>query len=174
VGNGARPGRNGTPEQEESMAYRLCCSAVALALVVVAGAAQERERERERAGDHPHLRAALHELREARHALQEAKDSWPPGYKERAMASTQNAINSIKTILQVKDVDSFRGVDRNQEYYRRYQDHPHLRAAIQDLREAREELRTARADAGNLKEEALDYIDMAIGDIVTLIKHDRR
>jgi len=124
--------------------------------------------------DHPKLRAALHELREARHALQESKDHWPPGYRDRALASTQDAINSVRTILAVKDVNTFKGVDRSPDYYKQYKDHPHLRAALNDLREARDELRSARADAGNLKERAMDDIDAAIGDIVTLIRHEKR
>jgi hypothetical protein len=124
--------------------------------------------------DHPRLRAALHELREARSALKDAKDSWPPGYKDRALASINDAIKSVQTILAVKDVDAFVGVDRNPDYYKKFQDHPRLRAALADLRDAREELRDAKADAGDLKERALDDIDVAIGDILTLIRRDKR
>lgn len=124
--------------------------------------------------DHPHLRAALHELREARETLQSAKDSWPPGYRDRAMRSINDAINSVRTILDVKDVNTFRGVDRSPDYYKRYGDHARLRAALHDLREAREELRAAKANVGKLKERALDDIDVAIGDILTLIRYDKR
>jgi hypothetical protein len=124
--------------------------------------------------DHPKLRAALHELREARRELETAKDIWPPGYKERALASTQDAMNSLKTILAVKDVNAFRGVDRNPDFYKRLGDHPRLRAALHDLRDARDELRTARADFNGLKERALDDIDAAVGDIVTLIRYRPR
>jgi hypothetical protein len=144
----------------------------ALAVVALVGAVADSGLAQPRV-DHPRLRAALHELREARRTLQDAKDTWPPGYRDRALASTQEAINSVKTILQVKDVDSFRGVDRDADYYKRYSDHPRLRAALSDLREAREELRSARADFGNLKERALDDIDTAIGDILTLIRYKR-
>jgi len=127
----------------------------------------------QRKADHPKLRAALHELREARSKLQEANDAWPPGYKERALASTQAAIESVRTILAVKDVNTFVGVDRTPDYYKRYKDHPRLRAALHDLRDARDELRTAKADFGDLKERAIDDIDIAIGDILTLIRYKR-
>jgi hypothetical protein len=123
--------------------------------------------------DHPRLRAALHELREARAAVQAAKDAWPPGHKERALASIQASIKSIRTILNVEDVENFRGVDRNADYYRRYADHPHLRAALADLRDARDELRGAKDDFGGLKDQALDDIDVASGDIVTLIRYKK-
>jgi len=124
--------------------------------------------------DHPRLRAALHELREARQELQTARDSWPPGYKERAVRSIDDAISSVRTILAVKDVNTFRGVDRNDDYYTRFKDHPRLRAALQDLRDARDELRAAKADFGGQKERALDDMEIAIGDILTLMRNDKR
>lgn len=124
--------------------------------------------------DHPRLRAALHELREARATLKDAKDTWPPGYKERAMGSINEAVKTVQTILAVKDVDAFVGVDRNPDYYKRYKDHPRLRAAVDDLRDARDELKAAKADVGDLKERAIDDIDVAIGDILTLIRRDKR
>jgi hypothetical protein len=105
-------------------------TALALALAAPA-AAQESGR-----GENPKLRAALHELREARDNLATSKDTWPPGYRERALASTQEAINTIRTILAVKDLDTFRGIDRDADYYNRYADHPRLRAALEDLRDA--------------------------------------
>ena len=98
---------------------------VALVLLVSPAAAQERR------VDHPRLRAALHELREAKTALTSAKDSWPPGYKERAMSSIDNALKSVQTILAVKDVNTFVGVDRQNDYYTKYKDHQRLRAALE-------------------------------------------
>jgi hypothetical protein len=116
----------------------------------------------------------LHELREARASLQKARDTWPPGYKERALTATEDAIQSVRAILDVRDVDTFRGVDRKPDYYKRYQDHPRLRAALQDLRDARDELRAAKSDFRGKKERALDDIDVAIGAILSLIRHDKR
>jgi len=160
------------------MLRKSCLLAAALLVFAAASDATARQGKGKGRGqqgkvDHPHLRAALHELREARADLQQAKDVWPPGYKDRAQHAVDDAIQSIRTILDVKDVNTFRGVDRSPDYYKRYPDHPKLRAALQDLREGREELQTARADAGNLKERALDDIDVAIGDILTLIRYKR-
>lgn len=123
--------------------------------------------------DHPHLRAALHELRDARRWLERAEDNWPPGHKERALASTKDAIDTVKQMLAVKDVDSFRGVERRPDYYDRYRDHPRLRAALSDLRDARQELRSIKDDFGGLRERALDDIDAAAGDIVHLIRNNK-
>lgn len=128
----------------------------------------------QKAPNFPRLRAALHELREARGELKVASDSWPAGYKDRALASIDDAINSVRGILKVNDVNSFRGVDRNEEYYKRFKDHPRLRCALQDLREARGELLGSPAEVGDLKGRAIDDIDVAIGDILVLIRNDRR
>jgi len=120
--------------------------------------------------DYPRLRAALHELREARNKLEEVGEIWPAGYKERALASTEAAINSVKEILAIKDFKDLRGVDRNPDFYKKYADHPKLRAALADLRDARDELRAAKADFGGRKEQALDDIDVAVGDLVVLLR----
>jgi len=140
------------------------CFVTAFALVLLAGPAPAQQR-----ADYPHLRAALHELRDARKELQAARDNWPPGNKERALAAIDDAIQSLKIILDVKGED-FRGVERSPDYYRRYTDHPKLRAALADLREARDELRQAKADFGKRKERALDDIDIAVGHIAALMR----
>jgi hypothetical protein len=151
------------------MFRKLCYGIPMAALVLLAGVTLAQGR-----ADYPHLRAALHELREARGELKEARDNWPPGYKERALQSLDEAMRSVSTILEVKDVNSFRGVERREDYYKQYKDHPRMRAALQDLREARDELRTAKADFRGMKEQALDDIEVAIGDLLTLVRHDKR
>jgi len=120
--------------------------------------------------DHPNLRAALHELREARRELADSRETWPPGHKERAMDALRDGMESIRTILEVKNVDDFRGVDRNPDFYKRFPDHPRLRAALEDLRQARVELRGATTDFRGMRERALEDIDVAVGEIVTLMR----
>lgn len=153
---------------------RLLCIAPALAaaLALLAGPADRRATAQKKV-DHPQLRAALHEMREARNALKDAKDSWPPGYKERALEHIDDAIKTVRTILAVEDVNTFVGVDRNPDYYKRYKDHPRLRAALQDMRDARDELRASKVE-GELRERGLDDIDVAVGDIITLIRQNKK
>ena len=50
---------------------------------------------------HPRIRAALHELREARNHLKDARDAWPPGQKEQAERGLNAAIKTLRTILAV-------------------------------------------------------------------------
>ena len=47
------------------------------------------------------------------HTLNHSMYSLANDYRERALISIQDAINSIQAILQVKDVNTFVGVDRN-------------------------------------------------------------
>jgi hypothetical protein len=149
------------------MSLRLfCCFPMLAALVLVSafpepilGQAKVR---------YPRIHSALHELREARKELSAAKDTWPPGNRDRALASIDQAIQTVKIILAAKNED-FRGLDRNPDYYKRYSSHPRLRAAMDDLRDAREELRLAAIDP-TLQERALLDIDIAIGAIAGLIR----
>ena len=124
--------------------------------------------------EHPRVRAALHEIREARNVLRTATDVYPPQERERAMRGLENAMETLKTILAVRNVDDFRGVDRNPEYYNRFKDHPRLRAALEDVRDARDELRASKNDFGGLKDQAIDELDVAAGSIVVLIRRDKR
>jgi len=153
------------------MTSRFHCTALAFAalLALTAGTANA-----QRKVDHPKLRAALHELREARSTVDSSRTTWPAEHRRRALRAIDDAIRSVGTILAVKDIKTFRGVDRKPEYYKRYTDHPRLRAALQDLREARRELREARADFRGKKEQAIDDIDVAIGEVLTLLRYKKR
>ncbi|HVK08526.1 MAG TPA: hypothetical protein VM597_07085 [Gemmataceae bacterium] len=120
--------------------------------------------------EYPRVRAALHEIREARAFLQKAGDTYPPQERERALRALAGAIETLKTILAVRNVDDFRGVDRNPEYYTRYPDHARLRAALEDIRDARDEMRAAKNNFGGLKPQVIDDLDVAAGSLVTLIR----
>ena len=159
------------------MLRKPCCvvPALGVAIVLVNPAAGQQPGQ----PDHPRMRAALHELREARKELKEARDQWPPGYKDRALQAMNDAIESLRVNLAVRDVDSFRGYSRNPDYYTRFRDHPRLRSAILDLRQARIELESNLAqitDAKDrqLREEALDNLDIALGHILVLVRDRKR
>ena len=129
--------------------------------------------------DSPRIRAALNELRKARKDLKEAKDDRPAGYKERALEAIDDAIEALRINLAIRDVDTMKGLDRNPDYYLKFKDHPRLRSAILDLRQARLEL---ESNLGNLRdpkdrelrERALDDIDIALGHILVLIKDQKK
>lgn len=52
--------------------------------------------------------------------------------------------------------------------------HPHLHAAIHELKEARHELKTADHDFGGHREEAVKAIDVAMEQLEVALKFDRR
>jgi hypothetical protein len=52
--------------------------------------------------------------------------------------------------------------------------HPHIRAAIHELREARNELKTAAHDFGGHRDEALEATDKAIRELEACLKYDKK
>lgn len=52
--------------------------------------------------------------------------------------------------------------------------HPHIRAAIQELREAKKELQTAAHDFGGHRKEALESVDTAIKQLELAMQYDKK
>jgi hypothetical protein len=52
--------------------------------------------------------------------------------------------------------------------------HPHIRAALRELREARRELQTADHDFGGHRKEAIEAVDVAIRQLEKALKYDRK
>jgi hypothetical protein len=52
--------------------------------------------------------------------------------------------------------------------------HPHIRAAIRELREARHELETAAHDFGGHRKEAIEAIDNAIKQLDQALQYDKK
>jgi transcription elongation GreA/GreB family factor len=52
--------------------------------------------------------------------------------------------------------------------------HPHIRRAIEELREARRELRESDHDFGGHRKEAIEAVDRAIRQLEEALRHDRR
>ncbi|HEV2970008.1 MAG TPA: hypothetical protein VGY55_08460 [Pirellulales bacterium] len=52
--------------------------------------------------------------------------------------------------------------------------HPHLHRAIRELREARKELKDADHDFGGHRADAVKAVDVAIDQLETALKYDRR
>jgi hypothetical protein len=120
---------------------------------------------------YPCMHAALHELREARQELTAARDDFGPR-KEIALRAIDDAITSLKTILQVKG-DNVQGIDRSPDYYRAYPNYPKLRQTLHDLREARDELRECGVDFRGLKDRALRDMSVAITQIQAMVPPSR-
>ncbi len=55
-----------------------------------------------------------------------------------------------------------------------HEHHPHIHAAIHELREARRELKDADHDFGGHREDAVKAIDVAVEQLETALKFDRK
>lgn len=52
--------------------------------------------------------------------------------------------------------------------------HPHIRAALRELREARRELETAAHDFGGHRKEAIEAVDNAIKQLEQALQYDKK
>jgi hypothetical protein len=121
---------------------------------------------------HRRLHTALHELREARAELRNSRDDFG-GRRDRALKAADDAIESLKLLLRVKD-DDVRGVGRDRDFYKRHKDHPRLRQALEDLRDARIELRGSDLQPADLRERTARGVNLAIDELQGLLDHIRR
>jgi len=117
---------------------------------------------------HQHVRAALHELREARNELRNARGDFG-GHRDKALRAIDDAEGSLKAMMRAWGED-FRGIDRNPDFYRRHRDFPRLRQTVEDLRSARDELRSARGDNDDLRFRAVRDVDYAVEQIGLVLK----
>jgi len=116
---------------------------------------------------YPKLNAALNELGAAKEELESSKQDYG-GKKDEALKAIKEADVSLRVILAVKaDAEA---PPRDKERYKDYKDHPHLRAAVDDLREARRELKEAETDFQGNRKEALKKIDAAVERLQDLLK----
>jgi hypothetical protein len=139
---------------------------LACALAVAAPAAAQ-------PGGHPRLHVALGALREARAELRDSRDDFG-GRRDEALAALDDAARSLRQLLHLSQ-DEASSAPHPPDYYERFPDHPRLRSALRDLREARDELRAATTpNLGELRAQAEDDLDYAIGQVVGLLRHRRR
>lgn len=52
--------------------------------------------------------------------------------------------------------------------------HPHIRAALMELREAKRELQTAAHDFGGHRKEAIEAVDTAINQLQQALQYDKK
>jgi hypothetical protein len=56
----------------------------------------------------------------------------------------------------------------------RNEQHPHIRAALKELRDARHELETAAHDFGGHRKEAIEAVDHAIKQLQQALEYDKK
>ena len=118
---------------------------------------------------HPHMHHALHELKETRTELKEAKHDFG-GHREKALLAVDAAIKQIKIALKDSG-DEYQGAKPDKDVYKEYKHHPHLHHAIHELKEARTELKEAKHNFGGHREAALKDVDYAIEQLELALKY---
>lgn len=141
---------------------------------------------------HPHIRAAIHELREAARELKEAAHDFG-GHREEALKATDNAIEQLKICLESApkagagktghaagaavgagtakagraEIEVKGGQGEGER-------HPHIHAALRELHEAARELKEAAHDFGGHREDALKATDHAIEQLKKALEFDKK
>ncbi len=134
-----------------------------LALAVMAAPSQAQKKIQ-----HPKMHAALYELRQARKVVSGLKDDLS-GRKKKSLSAIDDAVRSVRLILAV-GVDDPSPIRREKDFYKKWKDNSNIRAALEELREARYELETARSDFEGNKKQALRDIARAIDQLQDLLK----
>jgi hypothetical protein len=148
------------------MSRSLCLTAL-FATLTVLGLAPPRAA----AAEHPRLHVALYELRHARTELKEARHDFG-GHRAEALEALDGAITQIERALRAVG-DNVKGIEPRKDVYKRYGNHPHIRQALVEAREARTELKEASHDYKGHREKAVRALDEVIDQLDTALRFAR-
>jgi hypothetical protein len=147
-------------------------SRITVALLALVASAAVSGAARDEGPRHRHLHHALFELKETRIELKEAAHDFG-GHREKALKATDAAIFQIE--LALKDSgDPYKALKVDAELYKKFEFHPHLHRAINELKEARVELKEAKHDFGGHREKAVKDVDFAIEQLELALKFARK
>jgi hypothetical protein len=118
------------------------------------------------------LEAALHEMREAAAELRDAKHDFG-GHRKEALEALEGAIRQVDEGLRAVGITPHRfDTERDRKFYEqfKYENFPHLRHALVEIREARKELEEVKGDLKGHKERALRDLERAHRQLEQAIK----
>lgn len=139
--------------------------------VLLTAPAEGQTKKKKKGVHHPHIHHALHELREARTVLKAAPHNYG-GHREKALIAINDAIRQLDLALRATG-DNIKGINADRDRYKKYANHPRLRHALHELREARAELKNAAHNYGGHRKRALHDVNVAITQIELALKHAR-
>lgn len=137
--------------------------------VLLAAPAQGQTMKKKKGVHHPHIHHALHELREARSVLKKAPHNFG-GHRAKALVAINDAIRQLDLAL-LASGDNIKGIDHDKDRYKKYRNHPRLRHALHELREAHAELKNAAHNFGGHRKRALRDVNTAIVQLELALKH---
>jgi hypothetical protein len=142
----------------------LCCRALTGACLVVGlvlasvGYVQAGGKTR-----HPRIQIALYEMRQARTELETGAKIFG-GHRVKALKALNGAIGEIVAGLEAIG-ENTRGMEPPEGPYRNYKTYPHIRHAMQALREARDVLQDATRKFGGHRVAALREVETALEEL---------
>jgi hypothetical protein len=102
-------------------------------------------------------------MRQARTELRDAKHDFG-GHRAKALEALDAAISQIDKALKAVG-DNVKGVPPPRETYRGYTNHPHIRHALVEAKEARAELRDAAHDYKGHRVKAIEALDAVVDQL---------
>ena len=121
----------------------------------------------------PHLHHALHELKEAKTELKDAKHDFG-GHREKALEATEAAIKQIHEALEAVGAGKFDGKYADKDTYKTYKHHPHIHHAIHELKLAEKDLKESKHDYKGHREKAQKDIEYAIKELTLALEHHEK
>jgi len=121
---------------------------------------------------HPsHIHHALHELKEARRDLSQAKHDFG-GHRAAALKAVDFAIHQLELVVKHHAPANKQGAaQKNTPQHH----HPsHIHHALHELKEARHELKNSAHDFGGHRAAALQAVDYAIVQLELVVKHHHK
>jgi len=123
---------------------------------------------------HPHMHASLAELKEARRELKEAAHDFG-GHRAEALKAVDAAIKQMRQALEVAPGGvPAKAVAPAAPPVEAGVKHPHIRAALAELKGAQTELKEAAHDFGGHRAEALEAVDAAIKHLTFALEYKER
>jgi hypothetical protein len=123
------------------------------------------------AEEHARLHEALYELRQARTELTDAKHDFG-GHRAKAVDALEEAIGQIEKALRAVD-DNVKGVEPANEVYKGYANHRHIRHALVEAKDARDELKSAAHNFKGHREKAVQALDDVIDQLGKALEYAR-
>jgi ElaB/YqjD/DUF883 family membrane-anchored ribosome-binding protein len=120
---------------------------------------------------YPHMHHAMDKLKDARHELEQSEDVFR-GQKADALKHVDAAIDEIKTGL--KEQNDEASVAGEVPTARPLDDYPHLHGALDRLREARDELKSADPVFHHHRDNALEHTKAAIKQLDDVLHEQER
>jgi hypothetical protein len=113
---------------------------------------------------YPHMHNALDRLGEARHELEQSEDIFQ-GHKDEALGHVDDAVSEIKQGIREQHDESAISTELPTARRLDGDDYPHLHHALDHLREARDELKSADAIFGGHRDRAIEHTTKAIRQV---------